>query len=100
MNGIGSSQLFSGVQEGLAPANAGKLARADADSPITESQSGQSGGTETTILSATAGMLASTLAGSDVRTGRVTALQQSIGAGTYNVSASDVAGKMLSALLN
>jgi anti-sigma28 factor (negative regulator of flagellin synthesis) len=45
-------------------------------------------------------MLASALAGSDVRMGRVTELQQAIGAGIYNVSASDVAGKMMSALVN
>ena len=36
----------------------------------------------------------------DVRTGKVAALQQSIAAGTYGVSASDVASKVMDFLLN
>jgi negative regulator of flagellin synthesis FlgM len=43
--------------------------------------------------------MAQALSGSDVRTDRVAALQQSIAAGTYNVSSSDVADKVISALL-
>ena len=100
LNGIGSSQPFSGIQDGLAPANTGKLTRADADPTLAAGETSRSGGAETTSLSATAAMLASAFAGSDVRMERVTQLQQSIGAGTYAVSASDVAGKMLSALMN
>jgi len=47
-----------------------------------------------TSLSANAVLMAQALSGSDVRTDRVTALQQSIAAGTYNVSSSDVADKV------
>jgi len=39
------------------------------------------------------------LSGSDVRFEKVAALQQQIAAGTYNVSSSDVADKLLSSLL-
>ncbi|HEV2647574.1 MAG TPA: flagellar biosynthesis anti-sigma factor FlgM [Acidobacteriaceae bacterium] len=44
-------------------------------------------------------MLSQATSGSDVRFERVAALQQSIAAGTYNVSASDVASKLVDALL-
>ena len=50
-------------------------------------------------LSTAAGAVAQALSGSDVRTEKVAALQQSIAAGTYNVSSSDVADKLISALL-
>jgi negative regulator of flagellin synthesis FlgM len=46
------------------------------------------------------GALAHALTQSDVRMDKVTALQQAIAAGTYNVSASDVAGKIINSLLN
>jgi negative regulator of flagellin synthesis FlgM len=39
------------------------------------------------------------LSGSDVRMEKVAALQQAIEAGTYNVSSSDVADKLISSLL-
>jgi len=45
-------------------------------------------------------VVAQALTGSDVRADKVAALQQSIAAGTYNVPSSDVAGKVLSAMLN
>jgi len=38
------------------------------------------------------------LSGSDVRSSKVEALQQSIAAGTYNVSSSDVADKLIESL--
>lgn len=52
-----------------------------------------------THLSSAGGMIAHALEGSDVRMEKVTALQQSIASGTYNVSSSDVAGKMIDSLL-
>jgi negative regulator of flagellin synthesis FlgM len=51
-------------------------------------------------VSSTANAVAQALSGSDVRTDKVAALQQSIAAGTYSVPAADVAAKVLSALLH
>ena len=50
-------------------------------------------------LSTVGGLVAAALNGSDVRTEKVAALQQAIGNGTYNVSAADVADKLIGALL-
>jgi anti-sigma28 factor (negative regulator of flagellin synthesis) len=50
-------------------------------------------------LSAAASAFAQALSGGDVRSGKVAGLQQSILAGTYSVPASDVAAKVLGALL-
>jgi negative regulator of flagellin synthesis FlgM len=44
-------------------------------------------------------MLSQATTGSDVRFEKVAALQQSIAAGTYNVSASDVASRLVDSLL-
>lgn len=50
-------------------------------------------------LSSTGGVMAQALEGSDVRSAKVTALQQAIASGSYNVSSSDVAEKMIDSLL-
>ena len=50
-------------------------------------------------LSSTGGLIARALDASDVRTGKIQALQQEIASGTYNVSSSDVAEKMIDSLL-
>lgn len=49
--------------------------------------------------STTAGMMAQALSGSDVRADSVAPLQQAIAAGTYSVSSSDVAGRLIDALM-
>jgi anti-sigma28 factor (negative regulator of flagellin synthesis) len=100
MNDIGSSQQLPGILEGIAPANANRTVLADTGVARATQQLATSGGSATTSLSAAAGALVSALSGSDVRMGLVTALRESMGAGTYKVSASDVAGTMLSKLLN
>jgi negative regulator of flagellin synthesis FlgM len=51
-----------------------------------------------TTISAASGLFSSALSGSDVRMERVTALQSAIQSGTYQVPASAVADKMLTAL--
>ena len=51
-------------------------------------------------LSSTGGLIAQALEGSDVRTQKVEALQKAIAEGSYNVSSSDVAGKMIQSLLD
>jgi negative regulator of flagellin synthesis FlgM len=55
--------------------------------------------TDQAVLSTAAGLLATSLAGSDVRTSKVEALQRAIASGNYNVSSSDVADKMIQSLL-
>ncbi|HWW23389.1 MAG TPA: flagellar biosynthesis anti-sigma factor FlgM [Edaphobacter sp.] len=50
-------------------------------------------------LSSTGGVMAQALEGSDVRSAKVTTLQQAIASGSYNVSSSDVAEKMIDSLL-
>jgi flagellar biosynthesis anti-sigma factor FlgM len=52
-----------------------------------------------TNLSSAGGMMAQALSGSDVRSDKVAALQQAIASGSYNVSSSDVAGKMIDSLM-
>jgi negative regulator of flagellin synthesis FlgM len=49
-------------------------------------------------FSAVASLIAQPSGDSDVRTERISALQQAISAGTYNVSSSDVADKLIQAL--
>ncbi|MEO6909621.1 MAG: flagellar biosynthesis anti-sigma factor FlgM [Edaphobacter sp.] len=69
-------------RQDAAIANAGRVANADH-----------------TDLSSAGGLIAQALQGSDTRTAKVAALQQAIASGTYNVSSSDVAGKMIQSLL-
>jgi negative regulator of flagellin synthesis FlgM len=51
-----------------------------------------------TTLSATAGLVAQALEGSDVRSEKVASLQQAIAAGNYSVTSSDVADKIIQSL--
>jgi negative regulator of flagellin synthesis FlgM len=51
-----------------------------------------------TSFSAAASLIGQPQGGSDVRSERVSALQQAISAGTYNISASDVADKLIQTL--
>jgi negative regulator of flagellin synthesis FlgM len=50
-------------------------------------------------LSSTGGLVAQALEGSDTRSAKVASLQQAIAAGTYSVSSSDVADKIIQSLL-
>ncbi len=50
-------------------------------------------------LSSTGGLVAHALEGSDTRSAKVASLQQAIAAGTYSVSSSDVADKIIQSLL-
>lgn len=51
-------------------------------------------------LSSTGGLVAQALESPDVRTTKVASLQQAIAAGSYNVSSSDVADKIIQSLLD
>jgi negative regulator of flagellin synthesis FlgM len=52
-----------------------------------------------TNLSSTGGLVAQALEGSDTRSAKVASLQQAIASGTYSVSSSDVADKIIRSLL-
>ncbi len=53
-----------------------------------------------TNLSSTAGLVAQVLESSDIRSAKVASLQQAIATGTYSVSSSDVADKIIQSLLD
>jgi negative regulator of flagellin synthesis FlgM len=56
--------------------------------------------TDDANLSSAGGLVAKALEGSDVRTDKVAALQQAITDGSYNVSSSDVAEKIIKSFLD
>jgi negative regulator of flagellin synthesis FlgM len=60
---------------------------------------GLHGGSDQTSLSSASTSLAQALTTSDVRTDKVASLQQAIASGSYHISSSDVADKMLQSLL-
>lgn len=84
----GLQQLFSSQE---ATRVSGKASGIDA-------QTEQVGGDKTT-LSAAASVAAAAAPDSDVRMDKVTAVQQALASGTYNVAASEVAGKMIGHML-
>ena len=96
MNGIGSTQQFPVTNDAVAAASTGRTSRTDASVGF---QSG-AGGVDQANVSGTANVVAQALSGSDVRMDRVASLQSSIAAGTYSVTASDVATKLLNSLMN
>jgi negative regulator of flagellin synthesis FlgM len=53
-----------------------------------------------TNLSSTGGLVAQALTSSDTRSARVASLQHAIAAGSYSVSSSDVADKIIQSLLD
>lgn len=98
-NGIGNLQQVHGsitsattqpATQAVETANAPKRHEA---SSARASQSDQA------TLSSASGMIAHALEGSDVRADKVAALQQAIASGSYHVSSSQVAGKMIDSLL-
>lgn len=96
MNGIGSAQQFPGSVDVAAPSSAAETAKARV--PVEGSSTGAVPG-DATRLSTVAGAVVQALSGSDTRAEKVAALRQSIAAGTYVIPASDVATKVLAALL-
>jgi anti-sigma28 factor (negative regulator of flagellin synthesis) len=98
-NGIGSLQQFTGAAEIAASSSANRTAKTEP--ALVAAQDGFEGSSpvDETTLSSAASAFAQALSGDDVRSDKVTGLQQSILAGTYSVPAPDVAAKVLSALL-
>lgn len=76
--------------------------------PVTDAATSETNGSASTqpsvredqaSLSSTSGIMAQALEGSDVRSAKVSALQQAIASGSYNVPSSDVAAKVIDSLL-
>ena len=95
-NGIGGLQraLNSIVTTGTTQPNAPAAATKPNDPFSASSEQ-----TDQASLSSTGGLVSQALGGSDVRMDKVAALQQAIASGSYSVSSSDVADKMISSLL-
>ncbi len=98
-SGIGSAQQFPEAAEVAASSSANRAAKTAPASVAEQDELNGSSPVDDARLSSAASAVAQALSGGDVRTGKVAALQQSIVAGTYRVSAPDVAAKVLSTML-
>ncbi len=97
-NGSQSLSLLAPVSgSSIVQTNAVKASK-DSDGDSVQAAQGNVVGSAVT-MSSTAGVLAMSLSGPDERAGKVEALQAAIAAGTYNVSAADVADKLIQTLL-
>lgn len=98
-NGVGTlQQVLSSITPAPAQA-AGSASAPNQEHPVAAANASHAERADQTVLSSAGGAIAHALGGSDVRSERVAALQQAIASGTYNVSSSDVAGKMIQSLL-
>ncbi|MBN9617898.1 MAG: flagellar biosynthesis anti-sigma factor FlgM [Acidobacteriales bacterium 59-55] len=97
-NGVGGLQqlLSSMTSKATQPAEPASLPR---QSGAAAAHSSGENRVDQTSLSSASGLIAHALEGSDVRTEKVTALQQAIASGSYRVSSADVADKMIPSLL-
>ena len=94
-NGIGDwKQVFPAV----APTSASQTQQSGSRTQAAESKPA-AGAQDEAKVSSTGELVARALSTPDVRTDKVEALQKAIGDGSYNVSSSDVAGKMIDSLL-
>lgn len=101
-NGVGTPQQFPVTSEAVASLSTSRATRTESGPLSVSNQNGPANAApvDQATLSSTASLVTKALSGSDVRSDKVTALQQSIASGTYNVSPSDVATKVMSALLH
>lgn len=95
-NGIGAlQQALSSIAPTATPAATEAAGSANRHSTSVE----KTGHADQASLSSASGMIAHALQGSDVRSEKVAALQQAIASGSYKVSSSEVADKMIQSLL-
>ncbi len=97
-NGIGSLQYLQGT---LAPASTEtkRPATTTGDGNVDASGTGARGA-DSTLLSSVGGLVSAALQVPDVRTSLVSSLQASIAAGSYKVSSSDAAERLMNTMLN
>jgi negative regulator of flagellin synthesis FlgM len=99
-DGIGSLPGASPlVTPASPPAPAGKEQQIKTASAPLAAGSKSSGAIDQTNISSTSELLSAALGVSDVRLDKVVPLQQAIANGSYHVSASDVADKLIATLL-
>jgi negative regulator of flagellin synthesis FlgM len=99
-NGIGNLQ---GLPNPVAPASAtaqtGKEEQIKSSAALAPAASKIASVTDQAVFSSTSNLFTQALNGSDVRLDKIQPLQAAIAAGTYQVSSSDVADKLISTLL-
>jgi negative regulator of flagellin synthesis FlgM len=98
-NGIGNLQQATNV---ITPSDVEHDVQVSASDMTAQSEvpSANLGHADQATLSSAGGVVAQALQGSDTRSTKVAALQSAIAAGTYNVSSSDVADKIIQSLLD
>ena len=98
-NGIGNlQQVLSSITPATSPATSQGVESTDTTKSH-HASTAQAAPADQTNLSSTGGMIAQALQSSDTRPDKIAALQKAIASGSYNVSSSDVAGKMIDSLL-
>jgi negative regulator of flagellin synthesis FlgM len=96
---------INGLQQtinSIAPSEAKPATPVSAPDSVSKASEGSSANVaqvDQANLSSTGGLVAQALEGSDTRSAKVASLQQAIAAGTYSVSSSDVADKLIQSLL-
>ena len=96
--GIGSPQQ---VITSIAPSEAKPAVQASgSDSIVNQQPTPNVEHVDQTNLSSTASLVAQALESPDTRSAKVASLQQAIATGSYNVSSSDVADKIIQSLLD
>jgi negative regulator of flagellin synthesis FlgM len=95
-NGIGD---WKQVLPPVAPTSASQTQQVAERQKTAAGQTAAGAKADETKLSPAGELIANALSGSDVRTAKVEALQKAIAEGSYNVSSSDVAGKIMDSLL-
>jgi negative regulator of flagellin synthesis FlgM len=98
-SGIGSQH---GAIDSISPSGAKPAIQANGSDGIANEGAGpipQVEHADQTSLSSAGGLVAQALESSDIRSAKVASLQQAIAAGSYSVSSSDVADKIIQSLL-
>jgi negative regulator of flagellin synthesis FlgM len=99
-SGIGNVLQASSSIASSEATHAVQLTGSDKVTDQSEAPSANVGHADQISLSAAAGLVSQALEGSDARSTKVAALQSAIVAGTYNISSSDVADKIIQSLLD